>query len=1116
MCENEEEIMKILQSYFTYNNMANYQLSSFNEFITHGIRNIIEDEIKFHKFENNRKEYKLDFINVHIDNPQIIEENRNIHLLYPSEARRRELNYESTVYCDIIEMYSDADEHINNTHHRVPICKIPIMVGSKLCNLHKLSSSERVNSGECPNDPGGYFIIKGNERVIVAQIRHLYNKVLVFKQKDKKDKKDKYTAEVRSMSEQTNHSVKISCHMNVDERHITFSIPYVKKEIAVGILFRAMGFSESEFIDLINLKHIPQTSMYVANMVRDFNLIYNQDNAIEYISNHVTMINQSEEDLKKYTLQILNTEILPHMSITSTMQDKAIFLGDMVNKLLLTSVNLRAPDNRDSYINKRIENTGILIHDLFKILFKRYINDIETKLIDKKHRPDIISTMTNYCKNITKGMLSAFSTGNWGVQKNSYIRTGVSQVLDRSTFLSVLSHLRRMMIPISKEGKNTEIRMIDSSQFGFVCPAETPEGHSAGINLNTAIAVSITKKSPYIFVKELIEECKELILLSNVTLSMLESHTLVFLNGVILGLTQDSDAVLEYVKTLRRYERIDKEVSISYDPIDNNIRIYCDEGRPIRPFFTMTNNEMNIDFTKQDYDWNSLLSKNLICYLDPSEIENSTIAMFPEDVKIQYNDYCEIHPSCILGVIASTIPFPDHSQSPRNCYYSNMGKQSQGVSTLAYRIRYDTKLCMLNYLQSPLVSTKMSEFIGINEMPSGMNVIVAISTCDGFNQEDSIVFNRASVDRGLFTSTLYETITEKEKKSENYVTEKICIPPENNETVKNTDSKYFKRKYANYSKLDSNGIIRVNCLINKGDVLVGKIKIVSPKNTTDTITDISRVARVDEEGIVDRVSVDINPQGHKYIKIVIRNEKIPMIGDKFASREAQKGTVGAIFAPENMPFSINTGIIPDMIINPHCIPSRMTINQLMECVLGKIGALSGEIQDASPFTNSSYNISESICTKLAQYGFERHGWETLCSGITGEIIESNIFIGPIYYQRLKHMVSSKMHARVRGPVTRLTRQPLEGRSRDGGLRFGEMERDCMIAHGTSAFLKERLCEVSDNYNILVCTDCKSITIPDKCHICGKNNIVKTVFPYATKLLVQELNAMTIKVDITPT
>ena len=509
-----------------------------------------------------------------------------------------------------------------------------------------------------------------------------------------------------------------------------------------------------------------------------------------------------------------------------------------------------------------------------------------------------------------------------------------------------------------------------------------------------------------------------------------------------------------------------------------------------------------MSFTKEHetWSWDKLVCEGIIQYIDNSEIEGCVIAMSPDESKGR--DYCEIHPAMQMGVMGNMIPFPDHSQSPRNCYQSSMGKQSIGIPTLACLIRTDTILHVMPTLQKPIVTTKASNIMKMSNMPAGMMAIVAILTYGGYNQEDSVILNKSAVERGLFYTTTYHTISCEEKRRDGNESEKIQVPECN-----------IRKDNLNYGFLNENGIVRKGIYVQKGDVIVGKIITKIAKEGPCSHVDCSAVIKYGDEGTVDRVIQRITPNGYRLVKVVLRNNRIPEVGDKFASRSAQKGTCGAILSAEDMPFT-NDGICPDIIINPHCKPSRMTINQLLECVLGKACCITGKEGDATPFQESSTNAVSIICEKLHNAGFERHGLETMYNGMTGKIIDAKIFIGPTYYQRLKHMVSDKIHARAEGQVTMLTRQALEGGSRDGGLRFGEMERDCVIAQGATRFLKERLHDVSDPFKIDICKACGSLwTNKSECHVCNNDSKMIINMPYATKLLIQELQAMSIKMDI---
>lgn len=1146
----ESQSFNIISKYFQQRGIAGYQIRSFNHFINVGLQDIIDQEANICITPKRGQKYEVSFGHVTVAPPQVIEENRNIHWSSPADARIRDLTYNSAIHCDITETFIDEKgEKEQAIHLKVVLGRIPIMLKSERCNLHNMSKLDQIKMRECPNDPGGYFVIQGKERVLVGQIRAVYNKVFVIKQKA--EEKYKYIAEVRSMSDETGHSVLLKAMIGSDDRTLCFSLPYIKEVIPVGIVFKAMGYTDPhDIIDLIGLE-LTCTEKYMRIIIRDSFTIKTKDEALEYLGKYA-MHTLTRDCWKKYAWQVVETELLPHLGISGSIKEKACFLGQMVNKLLTTSVGLRAEDDRDSYANRRMEISGMLIYDLFRTLYKRFVSELKSKLEKKKQRPDVLSTITRMKGSITKGLQQGFTSGNWGAYKNAYAKTGVSQILDRMTWAATVSHLHRFNIPVGKEGKNMDIRQVHSSQFGMICPAETPEGKNAGIVLNATIMAEFSRKVQSIHIKEILDTCSHIINVDDVKFSDIKNMTTVFLNGAIIGYTQDPDSTTEFIRRMRSCGRIDKEVSVSYDEIDEDIIVYCDEGRIMRPLIVLNNNTFQKDYDK--YSWIELIEKNYIRYVDASETENSIIAMYPSDTKIQHNHYCEIHPVTMLGIMASLIPWPDHSQSPRNCYQASMGKQAMGIPILSYQQRSDTLMYVMHYAQKPLVTTKIGDMLGYNEMPSGVNAIVAVmSVAD--NQEDSVVINKSSIERGMFQLVQYKNIDESEKKGDSYSTESICVPPPSktkrgSEKLDEKDPEYFKRKYANYSMLETKcthvectedechrscrkGVIKLGMKIKKGDVLVGKIITKNSKSGEITRIDVSRIAQDDEEGIIDRIFATITPNGYKMIKIVIRNEKIPEVGDKFASRAAQKGTAGMIWSQHDMPFT-EDGIVPDIIVNPHAFPSRMTVNQLIETVTGKLIAITGDYDntDATAFTQNSIDVADRICERLGKAGFEQHkqgnylgtpldefkyGWERMYTR-RGEELEAKIFIGPTYYQRLKHMVSNKMHARAKGHITQLTRQPLEGRSRDGGLRFGEMERDCMLAHGAANFIQERLFKVSDPYTAMVCANPHCGQIASglmQCGACGGDIIRKTRLPYAAKLLIQELQAMSLKMIVHP-
>lgn len=1120
---SEEDAFRIIKSYFASVSIVNNQLDHFNDLINFGLQDIIDQEPPI-----SIPGYSVKFGHITVPPPQVIEEDRSLRDLYPCDARRRDLTYDSALLCDITETYIEDNEPKEKISRKVFIGRIPIMLKSEKCNLSRLNELELVERHECLNDPGGYFVIRGKERVLVSQVRGIYNQIFVLKQKN--DNKYSYIAEVRSMSNETGHSVLLKAMLLRDDRKIFFSLPCINQPIPVGIVFKALGYNEEETQQFIGLTD-PKCYKYLRYIRREAAFCTTKEEALRYIGQFPLKKTIPIEKKENYSWQIVETELLPHLGVSSTVKEIACFLGDMIRRLLDTAVGNRKVDDKDNFANKRIEVGGVLLYDLFRNVMKRYMSEIKSKLEQRKQRPDIISIISRL-KTISKGLHHCLSTGNWTVQKNAtYMRTGVSQVLDRMTYCSTLSHLRRVIIPAGKEGKNTDIRQIHGSSFGYICPCETPEGKHIGCVLNFCMSSEVTPRVPSIIIKQVIEEkCTDIISVSNMNVKNIKDYTYIFLNGVIIGFTQYPFTLVKQIKELKRKGLIHYQVSIRYNEIEREIRIFSDEGRFTRPLLVVDEeNRLRVakDLkSKKCFKWRKLIKEGKIEYLDPSEIEGTIVAMYPSILQKQNSNYCEIHPSLMLGIMASMIPFPDHNQSPRNCYQSSMGKQALGIPMLSYNVRSDTMLHVLMYPQRPLVYTKYADLLKINEMPSGINAIVAIACYTGYNQEDSVIMNQSSVDKGLFCLTTYHCIDNCERKRDTYTTEEICLPPETTADKKQGDEGYFKRKdHANYSLLDENGIIRTRdkfgkaITVKRGDVLIGKIVVVVSKLGERTCTDASVIVQPGDEGTIDKVTVSITPNGYKLVKIMIRNVRKPTLGDKVASRSSQKGTIGMLYRQEDMPFTAS-GITPDIIMNPLAIPSRMTVGQLIECVLGKECCITGEYGDATPFTMNSIDaankLTEKICNELPKYGMQPHGWETMYNGFTGKQMKARIFMGPTYYQRLKHMVDDKMHARARGNLTNLTRQPLEGRAKDGGLRFGEMEKDCMIAHGGASLLEERLFRVSDPFQVPVCENCKVITASGgECQACKGNNVKSCNIPYASKLLFQELTAMGLKIAIKP-
>jgi len=651
----------------------------------------------------------------------------------------------------------------------------------------------------------------------------------------------------------------------------------------------------------------------------------------------------------------------------------------------------------------------------------------------------------------------------------------------------------------------------------------TPEGQSVGIVKNLSYMTHVTIYSNSISLHEYI--MPHIINIQTDNLKPIDFHkkVKVFINGAWVGITNEPEDLYISLKDKKYKGIINIYTSVTFDYRNKEIRVCNDGGRLMRPLLRVKDNNILITKTimkklkNNEINWDKLLigddnSNSIVEYIDSDEQAWSMIATTPKDLieqssRIYKFTHCEIHPSTIFGVLASCIPFPEHNQSPRNCYQCAQGKQAMGVYVTNYENRMDKTAYVLNSPSRPLVDTRVMNLIQLNKIPSGTNVIVAIMTHTGYNQEDSLLFNKGSIDRGLFTTTIYHTEKDEDKQKINGDEEIRCKPDPN---------KTKGMKFGNYNKVNSKGVIPENTLVENRDIIIAKVVPIKENRNDHTkvikFEDQSRIHRTNEETYIDKNYIDRNGEGYNFAKVRLRTLRKPVIGDKFSSRHGQKGTIGNIIPEADIPFTKN-GLKPDIIINPHAIPSRMTIGQLKETVLGKVLVELGLFGDGTSF--GQFNVAD-ICDELIKLGYEAHGNELLHNGLTGEQVECSVFMGPVFYQRLKHMVNDKTHSRSIGPMVNLTRQPAEGRSRDGGLRFGEMEKDAMVSHGAARFTRGRMYDASDKYSVHSCKKCGLIAAYNDemrihhCRVCdNRTDFAYLEIPYACKLLFQELNTMNI-------
>jgi len=1154
----------IIKTYFDgkhLEQLIRHQLESYNNFITSEIPRTIEmfnpvSITSEQDYDKEKKVYKLEilitFENLNIHRPQIHENNGATKLMFPQEARLRNFTYSSNMTIDInIKISIRNGDNLENIHtlyktlNKIHIGKIPIMLKSNICVLNQYKHNNSSITGECRLDPGGYFIINGSEKTCLGQERAAENQVYCFNI-SKNNTKWSWLAEIKSVPDwkcisPKQISLMITSKNNGFGNSLYLQIPRVKQPIPLFIVFRALNIITDKDIcskiildvDNINNKKI---LLLLQGSIIDANKYLTQKDAFNYIMSQVifTPLNMDKETgaKKKYefTQDVINNDLFPHCK---TKTQKIYFLGYMTLKLLQTSIGLRNVDDRDSYINKRIDLTGVLLNNLFRNYFNKLVKDMQKQIVREINNGSWRSTedylniinFTNIYKiikstTIENGLKRALATGDFGIKQTNSNKVGVAQVLNRLTYISSLSHLRRINTPIDKSGKLIPPRKLHNSSWGFLCPAETPEGASVGIVKNLSYLTHITIPATSHCLYEYVEP--EIISLDNITSKELYNYVKVFINGSWIGISKNPETLYNSLKDKKYKGIINIYTSIIFNYKDQEIRVCNDAGRLSRPLYKIKNNKLLITddirekLSKNLITWEKLVleldNKSIIEYIDPAEQNSSLIAFDLNNLK-QTNEnniykytHCEIHPSTIFGILASCIPFPNNNQSPRNTYQCAMGKQAMGVYVTNYDNRMDKTAYVLSYPMRPLVDTRIMNLLQLNQIPSGSMVIVAIATYSGYNQEDSILFNQGSINRGLFQATIFHTEKDEDKKI--HGDEEIRCKPDKTKTK--------GIKFANYNKVNTKGVIPENTLLEDRDIIISKILPIKENRNDPTkvikYTDESRIFRTNEETYIDRNLIDRNGDGYNFCKVRVRTLRQPTIGDKFSSRHGQKGTIGNIIPEADMPFTSN-GLKPDIIINPHAIPSRMTIAQLKETLMGKVLIELGLFGDGTSFGDLDINY---IKKELQKCGYESNGNELLYSGLTGEQLESSIFIGPAFYQRLKHMVSDKQHSRSIGPMVNLTRQPAEGRSRDGGLRFGEMERDCMASHGAARFVKERLYDASDAFHVYTCNKCGMIaSFNDNKHIhicrtCQNRTDFKYVeIPYACKLMFQELITMNI-------
>ena len=1105
--------------------LVNHQLGSFNDFLPHDknpapwMQRVV-DNISVGADEARRGAIRLELGDldviielgkIRIGRPIVYEANGSQTESIPMMARLRNMTYSAPIYLE----FTIVEEGMEIEEVEEEIGNLPVMVKSMLCNLHRhyltgegSSDDDYENAlmikGEDPQDPGGYFIINGTERVLVCLEDLAPNRVMV-----ECEQRYQRQTELAKVFSQREGFRALTVVEKKKDGILQVSIPVASGQVPLAVLMMALGMESADDI-MQSITNDPEMqNLILANIeeIHSTEGIYTTQEALEYMERRFAA-GQSKEYRKKRINYILDNTLLPHLSTTYEARlKKAVFLGRMAREVLELNRGQRKPDDKDHYANKRLKLAGNLMEELFRSGLQALLNDMKYQMersYSKRKENRIHHAVRRDV--LTNKIMHAMATGNW-----TGGRSGVSQLLDRTCNMATLSHLRRVISPLTRSQPHFEARDLHPTQFGRLCPNETPEGQNCGLVKNLALMVDVSENLPDAQIREILDE--------------LDIHPIeegesqlgkVYFNGDLIGTHEAPVDLVTEIRQRRRKNMISNVVNVRYDDSLNDVIINSDPGRIRRPLLVVGRNnrlsikERDIDSIQQGKsEWEDLLKKGVVEYIDAEEEENCLIALNEDDLvrnkKTHKYSHMEVDPMTILGVATSNVPFPEHNSSPRCTMGAGMSKQSLGLGQANYRIRPDTRGHLLHYAQRPMLQTEAMKYNTLRTRPAGQNMVVAVMSYHGYNMEDALIFNQGSIDRGIGRSTFVRSYMSEERRYPGGQEDRFVIPGPDVRGARSEEAYFY---------LEEDGLIYPEIDLNGKEVLIGKTSpprfLAEPTDflSPQKVRESSMTVRHGEKGTVDSVMLSETENGSRIARIRVRDQRVPEMGDKFASRHGQKGVIGHLVPAEGMPFT-EQGITPDLIINPHAIPSRMTVAHVLEMIGGKVGSMEGRAVDGSAFSGEKEN---DLRTSLAEFGFRHSGREVLYDGQTGRRIDAEIFIGVIYYQKLHHMVSGKLHARSRGPVQLLTRQPTEGRARMGGLRFGEMERDCLIAHGAAMVIKDRLLDESDKTVQFVDSQSGHIGYLDRRGVLsspmGDNtSIYPVTMSYAFKLLLEELKSL---------
>lgn len=1238
----EKIAWEVTDRYFTENPafLVAHHLDSYNDFINRGIFNVFKENgtikyvsiVKVDGVPANQLTLYLggrDGRRVYFGKP-VIADQAYTHLMYPNDARLRNMTYAATIHFDVdvdFEFTPPGTTEVQKqsiTIDKIYLGRFPIMLQSCLCILQGMERQTRYQMGECLNDYGGYFIIDGNEKVVVSQETFADN--MLYIRANKPDDEYTHSAEIRSKSEDTSKPIRTTAVKIVapsatwTNGQIVVMVPNVRKPVPLFILMRALGVISDEDIIRTCLLDLDKNANMVDAFIpsiHDAGTIYTQELAIKYIASF------TKRGTVSGAMAILSDYFLPHIGELN-FAPKAYFIGLMTYRMLKVRAGEEAPTDRDNYQYKRVELTGDLLYALFREYFLLYRKAVYQAISLKEyyHRgqyqdnfvsiieanvDDLFTSKSRDKKQtvriIEDGFRRAFK-GNWGSQENTK-REGVVQELNRLSWNTFISHLRKLNLPMDSSAKVVGPRLLNASQWGVIDPIDTPDGANIGLHKHLALGARVTSGFSAAPLIEWLRAHIGLKWLTECTPEYIARLTKVFVNGNWVGVI---DAPLETEWMLKLYRRngvLPPYMSIAYNYVGNELAFFTDSGRLIRPIFYVLRSNMAlrgggnvaagdptvrmVSYKRQaviaglrdgTLKWPQIVAglgekapaaafdlaanriyevaelypaleddnrkiydafvKNaaVIDYIDTAEEESAMIALMGQDGEIEqpssHHTHIEMTPALGLGVMGNQIIFPENNPLTRNSFSCGQSKQAVSLYHTNYAVRMDKMSVVLNYGQTPLIKSRMLEYMNHEEQPYGINCIVAIMCYTGYNVEDAVLINKAALDRGLFRTTYYTTYeTHEESAAVTGGAHSKFANIEKNNVIG------IKPGY-DYSQLDDNGMIREGTPVTDRTVLIGKV--MANLENRELWIDASETPKKGQLGFVDKAFITEGEEGFNIAKVRVFEQRTPAPGDKFASRSGQKGTIGLIVPEADMPTTA-AGLKPHIIINPHAIPSRMTVGQIIESLLGKLCAYNGAFGDCTAYQSRGINYYN-YAPHLLRAGYSFTGCEIMYNGMTGEQIGADVYMGPTYYMRLKHMVKDKINYRALGPRSQLTRQTVGGRANDGGLRIGEMERDGVLAHGMTAFLNDSFLNRGDEYYLAICNKTGMIAVynePQRLFLspmadgplqfvtananAGDSTMsVKNVsrfgrsfsivrIPYAFKLLMQELQAMNVNMRI---